>query len=37
MDLATSSWSLVFIILVILISLVKYYVCTYKLEQAERW
>jgi hypothetical protein len=33
-DSATSSWSLDFINLVILNSLVKYYVCTYKLEQA---
>jgi hypothetical protein len=32
-DSATSSWSLAFIILTILISLAKYYVCTYKLEQ----
>jgi hypothetical protein len=36
-DSATSSWSLAFIILDTLISLAKYYVCTYKLEQAERW
>jgi hypothetical protein len=33
MDPATSSWSLTFIILAIL-NLAKYYVCTYKLEQA---
>jgi hypothetical protein len=32
-DSVTSSWSLAFIILAILISLSKYYVCTYKLEQ----
>jgi hypothetical protein len=32
-DLATSSWSLAFIILAILISLAKYYVYIYKLEQ----
>jgi hypothetical protein len=32
-DSATSSWSLAFIILGILI-FAKYYICTYKLEQA---
>jgi hypothetical protein len=36
-DSATSSWSLTFINLAILIFLAKYYVCTDKLEQAERW
>jgi hypothetical protein len=33
-DSMTSIWSLIFINLAILISLVKYYICTYKLEQA---
>jgi hypothetical protein len=32
-DSTTSSWSLAFIILDFLISLAKYFVCTYKLEQ----